>query len=248
MRVRLPIFRAMVWGIVTCGGPLAAVAGQAPRGGTCDRLVQQQLRDWGAVGPPRTQPNVAGRGLVRHWPTAQLGVWVVEADEGSATTLTRVEPQHLTRISWTDGCTARADTRARGVAPAPRFSDDDLVSLLRRSSRGVLYLWSPHMPLSVDAYDALVSAARSRGLEVMALLDPAADRVFARASIEGRALPEAALRVADSIELTFRDALVHAPAIQAYANGQLQGSPFPGAHTADEYGAFLDRVLGMSRP
>lgn len=213
----------------------------------CQPLVQEQLRAWAVVEPARPQPGTSAAGVVRHWPTSQLGVWVVESIGIEASQVTRVDPRSVTRVEWGARCDVSTTSRDRSAQPPPRFSDADLAALLAKSPRGVLYVWSPHMPLSVDAYAALVQAANARALEVTALLDPAADREFARASIDRSALQAAALRVADSVELTFRDVLVHAPSIQVYEGGRLQGSPFPGAHTSFEYGTFLDRVLSSNR-
>lgn len=100
------------------------------------------------------------------------------------------------------------------------------------------------MPLSVDGYAALVAAARARRLAVDPLLDPAADRGFAGREAAARGLPAAAMRVADSVELQFRELALHAPSALIYAHGHFVGSPLRGFRTADEYGAFFNRELG----
>ncbi len=205
--------------------------------------MQAQLQGWSVVAPPRAQPGAADGGVVRHWPTATLGTWVVEVERAGAASLVRMEPDRITRIEWSASCVAAETTRHRPHVPEPRFDDDDLQRLVAGHGRGVIYLWSPHMPLSVDGFRAVRAAAEARGLAVHAVLDPAADRAFAAASLAAAGLPATALRVADSVELTFRDVVLHAPSIQAYGGGHLRGSAFPGYHSAEEYGAFLDRVL-----
>lgn len=99
------------------------------------------------------------------------------------------------------------------------------------------------MPLSVDAFGALLEAAQARKLEVDVVLDPAADRAFAARVATERGWPSNATRAADSVELQLRDVLLHAPMVLAYSSGVLVGSPYPGGHTESEYGAYLDRVL-----
>ena len=72
-------------------------------------------------------------------------------------------PERLSRIRWSATCATSDDERAAAAAAAPAFTDRDLVALLATPASGVLYLWSPHMPLSVDGWAQLTRAAASRG-------------------------------------------------------------------------------------
>lgn len=195
--------------------------------------------------PARPQPSATDGTRVVHWPTTTPGVWVVEQDAADAS-LIRVSPLTVTRVRWFGDCASARESRPRARVAAPRFDDRDLVALLA-AGRGVVYVWSPHMPLSVDAIAPLTAAAARHGLSVTLVLDPAADRAFAARIAAERGLPSEAIRVADSVELQFRDVLVHAPTAQAYAGGQLVGSAYPGGHTADEYDAYFRRVLTGGR-
>ncbi len=217
-----------------------------PAGEVCGAQVTAQLQTWGATAPARPQPPPSGAARLRHWPTPHLGVWLAEWRGASGAGVVRVAPDTVSRIEWSSACVAATSERPRPSAAAPRFSDADLTALLARPGRGVLYLWSPHMPLSVDAYRAITDAAAARGLAVHVILDPGADRAFAAAEQARGALPVAALRVVDSVELQFRDVLVHAPTVQVFIAGTLVGSPLPGAHTSDEYGQYLDRVVAAA--
>ena len=220
----------------------------ASAAGRCQTAVDRQLRQWGVVAPPRLQPGTADGGMVRHWPTAAPGTWVVELGQVDGISLVKTAPARLTRVEWSASCVASATVRDRPRLPAPRFDDDDLQRLLDAPGRGVIYLWSPHMPLSIDGFRSLRAAADARGLAVHAVLDPAADRAFAATSLIAAGLSAEALRVADSVELLFRDVVLHAPSIQVYGGGRMVGSAFPGYHSAEEYGVFLDRVLAPAPP
>ena len=210
----------------------------------CTAEVEAARRQWEAVAPPLPQPPLTPGATLRHWPTRTLGVWLVEDSATHHATLTRVDAASLTRLTWAPGCSATTTTRPRPTAPAPAFNDADLAGVLAASGQGVLYLWSPHMPLSVDGYQTVAAAATARGLAVEPLLDPAADRAFARTEAAARALPPSALRVADAVELQFRELALHAPSALVYARGRFVGSPLRGFRTAEEYGAFFDRELG----
>jgi hypothetical protein len=243
--------RGGVWAAVWLAAALSGTAAGRPSGQAvdspvlhCAADVEAARRRWDAVAPPLPQPPLTPGATLQHWPTRTLGVWLVEDRATGHATLTRVDAASLTRLTWAAGCTATTTTRPRPTAPPPAFTDAELASVLATSGRGVLYLWSPHMPLSVDGYGAVVAAAKARGLAVEPLLDPAADRAFARTEAAARALPSPALRVADAVELQFRELTLHAPSALVYARGHFVGSPLRGFRTADEYGAFFDRELG----
>lgn len=182
---------------------------------------------------------------MRHWPTDTLGVWVVETagPVGGTTSLRRVTSAGTTEIVWSASCQATTTAYPRQPLARPGFNDVDLRRLLDAHPRGIIYTWSPHMPLSVEGVATIRAVGERLHLPVTVLLDPNADAAFADTAIAAHEWSSFDGRVVDSIELAFRDALVHAPSMQAYAGGRLVGSPYPGHHTADEYGAFLERIL-----
>lgn len=233
---------ALLVGLLTSLGAAAPAAGQEAFPGPCAAAVSRQLRAWGAAGEPRDQAATT----TRHWPTRLIGTWVTES-RGPAPVLLRVSPTRVTRLAWTEGCVARREERARPAVATPRFTDADLTALVSSGRAGVVYVWSPHMPLSVDGYRAIAAAAAARGLTLHAMLQPGADRAFAQASLARGGLPRDALRIADSVELSFRDVHLHAPSILVFAHGRIVGDAWPGYHSADEYGAFLDRMVAARR-
>lgn len=227
--------------LVAALASLAATPATTPQAmaGRCAEAVSRQLQAWGVVPPPRVEPGAT----MRHWPTGRLGTWVTEVRSPETVALLRVTPSQLTRLEWSAACAVRAEDSPRPAAAAPGFSDEDLAALVSSGRPGVLYVWSPHMPLSVDGYQALAAAATARGLTVHPLLEPGADRTFAEASLARGGLPRDALRIADSVELWYRDVHLHTPVILVYARGRITGDAWPGYHSAEEYGGFLDRAL-----
>jgi hypothetical protein len=222
------------------------LAGAAPRPvPICETELAAQRRAWRAVGEPRPQPPITDGVTVRHWATAATGVWLVEQTSATATTLTRVAADGLDRIEWADGCVPARRAEPRAPAAPPAFTDTDLAALVASGASGVIYLWSPHLPLSVDGYTHVAAAADRRGLRVEPLLAADADRRFAAEAITSGRLPVTALRAADAVELEFRGLALHAPAVQVFAGGALRGAVLPGYKTADEYAAFFSRVLDV---
>jgi hypothetical protein len=230
--------------IAALAGPGVTAQPSAAAVGPCPTELDAARRRWDAVNQPLAQPPLTPGAMLRHWPTTIVGVWLVEDVAPDHATLTRVDAATLTRMTWAAGCTATTQTRPRQSAPPPAFSDADLTAVLASGARGVLYLWSPHMPLSVQGHAAVATAAQARGLTVEALLDPAADRAFAATEAADRGLPASALRVADAVELQFRELSLHAPSAAVFAGGRLVGPVLRGYRTADEYSEFFSRVLG----
>ena len=217
--------------------------GAAPAA-ACAAAVAAQLAGWGVVSPALAQPPPGPGERLQHWPTATTGTWIVERQAPGEASLTRVAPDQIVRIRWTvPACVPSEDTRPRAAAPPPVFTDRDLDAVVRTDRPVLLYLWSPHMPLSVDGWREVQRAAAARGLTVEPLLDPQANREFAAASARAAGLPDTALRVVDSVELQFRELALHAPSLALFSGGRMRGSPLRGYRTAAEYETFLARTL-----
>ena len=211
---------------------------------TCAPAVAAQRERWHAVAPPSIQPPAGPGEQLRHWATSTAGAWIVERQAPGEASLTRVAPDQIKRIQWTaPACQPSEDSRARVPATPPAFTDRDLDTLVRAQRPVMLYLWSPHMPLSVDGWAEAQRAATARGITVEPLLDPQADRGFAATSAKAAGLPDSALRVVDSVELQFRELALHAPSLAVIGGARMLGAPLRGYRTADEYGTFLDRVV-----
>ena len=151
----------------------------------------------------------------RTWrlPTRRAGTWVaVSVDLWAMPTLARIDEHGTTRTHFGPSCTP-TQSRERAAAanqPADTFGDDDLAALMSDGTPGVIYVWSPHMPLSVDAYHHVVRATADLGVTMTALLDRAVDLSYAESIAASAAIPEDARRTFRSVELTFRNATVHA--------------------------------------
>ena len=116
-----------------------------------------------------------------------------------------------------------------------RFDDAALERLLRERQRVVVCIWSPHMPLSIDAVHQVTLAARALDVGVVVVLDPRADRAYAATAAVAARLPLEALQAAHALKLLQADAFQHSPAIVAFADGQQAGPPIFGFRTASDY-------------
>lgn len=230
----------------------------------CSAEVGRVLRAWSA-GPRYLAGPPGLGGAARHRiPAGGIGRWVVLSLAPSGMpVLERWSDGRYERIALDRRCAPAgsgvgsrghaigAPSGGSGRAPsAPgTFTDDDLRRALAARGAGgqgrsalVVYAWSPHMPLSVDGYAEIRTAAGSLGMRVEPVLLPGSDRAFARREAERVGMPVAALREAASVELAMRDALVHAPTIVAF--GRSRASPvLPGYRDVDGYREYLEAFL-----
>ena len=135
---------------------------------------------------------------------------------------------------------------AAAAGQAARFTDAELERILATSRAVVVYVWSPHMPLSVDGVHQASMAAARLGVAFVAVADPNSDSSYAvRVALEA-GLPAGAARPAHSSELASRDAFVHAPSLVLFVNGRPAGLAIRGYREAAAYEAALRPRLAPS--
>lgn len=101
------------------------------------------------------------------------------------------------------------------------FLDRDLERLLKKEKRGVIYLWSPHMSLSVYELVEMKKYLSSLKVPVTILLDLNADIDSANKSIQKFDLPLEYLKRMNSRKLEKFGATIHYPSTIFYKDGEL---------------------------
>ena len=221
-----------------------ALGPQLPSDVQCIVQVRDTLVEWDTTGEMFQDAGGPLGGQAWRLPTRRLGIWIaMTVDPWTMPTLARVDEYGTTRVRCGPGCAPVRSREAVSAVPAGAFGDADLAALVSTGAAGVIYVWSPHMPLSVDAYHHITRAAEDVGLPVTALLDPAVDPSYARATAEASAIPKPALSRFRSVELIFRNATVHAPSVLVYAQGRVLGLAVPGYRDADGYRAVIEHRL-----
>jgi hypothetical protein len=216
----------------------------------CGREVGRLLESWGATGEIlRSPPGIDGKERFR-LATAEIGVWITlepGPDRGSPV-LYRTRPGGGERIELSEECGAEERGETPGVAEtAEGFTDRDLTIELAKNRRLVVFLWSPHMPLSVDGLPEIEVAARAVGASLVAVTDPSSDRRFVDEISRERGIPPESLRPLASVELLFRDLAVHAPSILAFDERRVS-APLPGYRNRRDYTRFLETFFSRSAP
>lgn len=225
------------WASLLAAHPCAGEAAEA--------LTRMGARDQVLRAPPAPAAD-----RVFRIPTRTVGEWIRLQESGAGPpAITRVSGEGIEALTFSEGC----ETSLRGVPSAHsafpvgpgRFTDEDLRLALRADagvSATVVYVWSPHMSLSVDGWPEVSAACEALGLGLVPVLFPEGDQGFAEREATRAGIPLDGLKEAASVELVFRDALVHAPAIVVFAGDRV--SPvLPGYRDAAGYRRFLEDFL-----
>jgi hypothetical protein len=218
-------------------------------GARCEKEVQRELETWGArvdaVFPSASDPTGVRAALL---PTRALGVWVrLTVDPRGETLVERITAALVEGRRFGPGCEAIEVGREERSIAADAWTDAALTERHNEGDTGVVLLWSPHMPLSIDAYAVLEALTREMGLDLVPMLDPASDPAYARAVALERGMPASALRPLGGIELTFRGITTHAPSVQVFTQGRLAGPVVPGYRDRAGFRLSIERALGARR-
>jgi hypothetical protein len=213
--------------------------------GFASPLCVPEVRDFfsGQAVSSESLNRIATDGLVETFPMKSPGQWLEKHlfPDG------RIE-LHAVGIagkkiySWTKTCKLQqrqsVNDEFSTITKGAGFSDGDLATLLK-GNKGLIYVWSPRMPLSVRGVKDFAKAAASFGLPVTFLLDPftsARDEEIAKR--EG--FPVQRLR---SFDLMYRGALLHFPGFFYYSQGRVHGAPVLGSRGEQGYKNILAKMV-----
>jgi hypothetical protein len=174
-------------------------------------------------------------------PTDSVGVWLERRMPSPGTVeLRRVSIERTdVAVFGEPGCSARVTVHHRtfdSSATSRDFTDARLRDLLHRDSGGMIYVWSPRMPLSIQGIAEARAAARSLGIAFTAVVAEAD-------SAELLGVDSSLTHTLGSLELVYRNATIHYPTATFYRDGAIRGSAIPGYHSRETYAAFAREQL-----
>lgn len=102
------------------------------------------------------------------------------------------------------------------------FRDENLKKLVSKNKSGMIYLWSPHMTISVQELSEIFLARKKIKTPFTILLDKNADMDLAKKMVSDLKLPIDYLLTMNSRKLEKFGVTIHFPSLVIYKNGKLK--------------------------
>lgn len=221
----------------------------------CQRQVQDLLNGWGADPSVawKALPTADGSGQVFRKPGRKLGDWVTLYQAGPDRIRVFVEGEegrYGTDFSSRD-CEGEAVAQVL-VKPKSEpsskfkwFTDKDLEKLLEDKKNGLIYVWSPHMTLSVRGISEIAMAAQDLGLPVDLVMDAMADDGLAHETLKKNRVPasDGALKRLRSRALIGMNANLHYPTLILYKDKKVCGTLQRGHRSREIWRQIAESIL-----
>lgn len=177
-------------------------------------------------------------------PTDSVGVWLERRYPGDGSVeLRRVTAERTDVVTFSEpGCATHTAVHRRAFAEsatARDFTDARLRELLQRNASGIVYVWSPRMPLSIQGIAEARAAAASLGIAFTAVVAEAGPA-------ELRDVDSSLTHTLGALELVYRNATIHYPTATFYRDGAIVGSAIPGFRRRDTYVALAREQFDAS--
>jgi len=216
----------------------------------CTDAVERQLAAWNATPEVLKAPGGPLGGDVYRIATNEIGVWItVHQPRGlDIVSLFLTNADGTQRLDFGKTCAPKLIPSFPGMQLLPEaFTDELLKKLLAEDDRLVVYLWSPHLPLSVEGYHEIVHVTSSLGVPLVSVVDGTADVGFVQRVADAQGIPDESRRPMRSVELLFRDLAVHTPSLIVFSDGHVS-APLPGYRNRGAYRVYLDSLFRGGRP
>jgi hypothetical protein len=192
---------------------------------TCAAQTKDLLESWKTRSDWTVAPGDIDGGKSFMSPTDKVGVWIgVSAYPDGSVQCVRYSSDLTIQVSWKKADCTPQETAAHHthpkVAHAQYFTDADLEKAISGDSQALIYVWSPHMPLSVKGFPEAQGVAKKLGIKFIPVLDPEADAKTVTATIKKHSLPANAARREDSVELAARQVNLHFPSTLVVSHGK----------------------------
>jgi hypothetical protein len=174
--------------------------------------------------------------------TDDFGKWIWLKDEGDSVTLTRATQYEQLRVNFQkNNCdrkmmiipTITNNKNAEGIG------GDEFLKKNITAKNGLIYLWSPQMPLSYRGIAAIEKVALKYNLDLNIYLDSGA-RLPKKHNFNTKYLHKI-----DSFELKMRNAYMHMPSLLAYKNGTMIEKVKYGYETIEGYEYDIKNVFNF---
>ncbi len=191
----------------------------------CAKELQNLLyNQWGSTRQWQKLLSMSTDEISFRSPTNTPGKWVqVYANEFNIRT-TLIGKNNTLVIDWANNCQksiANVKTAKKVKRHINSLSDSDIQRLVATKKDGIIYIWAPEMPYSIEGIKEIEESAKKMKVNLTVLLSPVSDEQFARKVIKQKKLDTKFLKRHESRELHLRGVDLHYPSIITYKKAKL---------------------------
>lgn len=199
----------------------------------CKEPIRVLLNEWEKKGSWEEKGN--GLYIVA---TDEFGKWIWYKDEGDSITLTKASQSEQLRVNFTK-LNCEKTLMVIGTPNETNINNDQHLKQKIALKNGLIYIWSPQMPLSYKGIFSIEAAAKKNKLELIVYMDPSA-KVPRNHKYNTKYL-----RRIHSFDLKMRDAYMHMPSLFAYKKGQIMTEVKYGFETQEGYEKDIKNVFNF---
>ena len=137
-----------------------------------------------------------------------------------------------------------ADVKTPPV-PKKGFTDKELKAALKKNKQGLIYVWSPYMPLSVEGLHEIKDAAKKLKMNLTILQDGKAKASESAKWVTQKRVLASELTPVASSELYARQVQLHYPVLYIYKDGFLSNRSIVGHKQADTYEKWVSEEVAQ---
>ncbi|MEO5667176.1 MAG: hypothetical protein ABIR96_03880 [Bdellovibrionota bacterium] len=216
----------------------------------CSTDVAHVLDHWGAIGKWKLSNVDMDGAHVYRGRTSWSGVWIeARRYANDEVTAFRITNNSLTTATWRNAnCTPslRVDTSTQKKNFAyGRFSDHDLDTLLKQGGKGMIYIWSPHMNLSMIGLKEAVAIAKELKIHIEVMVDGSADPRALKDALQSQHIDARYFQAVDSLDILMRHTTLHYPSLLLFKDGEVLDFMLPGYEAKAPLMEIVSSRLGM---
>lgn len=198
----------------------------------CWGRVSLMTAEWGSSDSwQKTPPSQPDQEAFKT-PTGNVGSWIeFKAVSNQIFQLTKMSAKSSLIVTFDQSSgTCRSGSVVKNYKYNEKYlktayTDESLQRTLQAAKKGVIYMWSPNMPLSITNLQYLSKQAKELGIKLVVTVDPATPKALIKKYVaEGKIKPEWT-KPMESFDLINRGALIHFPAFIPFKDGKPDRGP-----------------------
>lgn len=210
----------------------------------CQKNINQYSETWKSEGDwTKRVTDDATNSLVKK--TARFGHWIVLDRGEKSEVISLVSPTEIMRVEFDSKCQEKMSLLPiKKTVSTNEFSDAELLHTLATNRQGIIALWSPNMNHSYNAITRWQKISKELKLPVTFVMDPKASTKTALAGLKKRKINlNEPIRKLASLDIIYRNGLVHFPNFYLYKNGEIVTNVIPGVMGETHYKKVIQAYL-----